>query len=83
MIVIANPTIDIIHPIHVTIDKAKESCLVCETSINRAKFVKWLHSQIKNPSCFCASDTLQPSFDQAPRTSGIEVAKYVLEKATK
>ena len=40
MIVSANPAIDIPHPINVTVESACDIYLVCETSSNRAKFVK-------------------------------------------
>ena len=80
MIVSANPTIDIPHPIHVMIESACDINLVCDTSSNRAKFVKWLHSQVIKPLYFCAFFTSQPSVDHEPITPGIEVAKYVFKK---
>ena len=49
MIVSTSPIIDIEHPIHVTTERAKESYLVCETSISNAKFVKWSHLHVKKP----------------------------------
>ena len=47
MIVRTNPNIDIPHPIHVTIERASGLALVCDTSSNKAKFVKWSHSQVR------------------------------------
>ena len=52
MIVRANPNIDTPHPIHVTNEIASLSpldnllALVCDISINKAKFVKWSHVQV-------------------------------------
>ena len=74
MIVRTNPNIDIPHPIHVTIERASGLFLVCDTSSNKAKFVKWSHVQLTKPSYIWISDTLHPSFDHAPETPGIEVA---------
>ena len=75
MIVRTNPNIDIPHPIHVTTERASGLALVWDTSSNKAKFVKWSHSQVRYLSYFWISDTLHPSFDHAPKTPGIEVAK--------
>ena len=47
MIVRTNPNIDIPHPIHVTIERASGLTLAWDTSSNKAKFVKWLHSQVR------------------------------------
>ena len=47
MIVRTNPKIDTPHPIHVTIERASGLALVCDTSNNKAKFVKWSHSQVR------------------------------------
>ena len=80
MIVSANPIIDIPHPIHVTVDSACDIYLVCDTSSNRAKFVKWLHSQVIKPLYFSAFFTSQPSVDHEPITLGTEVAKYIFKK---
>ena len=79
-IVSANPAIDIPHPIHVTVESACDIYLVCDTSSNRAKFVKWLHSQVTKPLHFCVFVTSQPLVDQEPITPGIEVAKNVFKK---
>ena len=76
MIVRTNPNIDIPHPIHVTIERASGLALDCDTSSNKAKFVKWSHVQLTYSSYFWISDTLHPSFDHAPKTPGIEVAKF-------
>ena len=80
MIVSANPAIDIPHPINVTVESACDIYLVCETSSNRAKFVKWLHSQVIKPLYFCVFFTSQPSVDHEPITPEIEVAKLVFKK---
>ena len=76
MIVSANPAIDIPHPIHVMVESACDIYLVCDTSSNKAKFVKWLHSQVIKPLYFCIFFTSQPSVDHEPITPGNEVAKY-------
>ena len=47
MIVRINPNIDIPRPIHVTIERASGLAFVCDTSSNKAKFVKWSHSQVR------------------------------------
>ena len=47
MIVRTNPNIDITHPIHATIERASGLALVCDTSNNKAKLVKWSHSQVR------------------------------------
>ena len=52
MIVSINPAIDIPHPILVTTESASDFCLVCDTSSNKAKLVKWLHSQVIKPLYF-------------------------------
>ena len=75
MIVSSKPAIDIPHPIHVTTESASDFCLVCDTSSNKAKLVKWLHSQVIKPLYFCFSDNLHPSLDHEPITPGTEVAK--------
>ena len=80
MIVSASPTIDIPHPIHVMVESACDVYLVCDTSSNKAKFVKWLHSQVIKSLYLCVSFTLQPWVDHEPITPGIEVAKYVFKK---
>ena len=79
MIVSDNPTIDIPHPIQVMTESACDTYLVCDTSSNRAKFVKWLHSQVIKPLYFCVFFTLQPSVDHEPITSGTEVAKCIFK----
>ena len=81
MIVSANPAIDIPHPIHVTVERTCDIYLVCDTSSNNAKFVKWLHSQVTKPLYFCVFFTSQPLVDHEPLTPGIEVAKYVFKKS--
>ena len=53
MIVRTNPKIDTPHPIYVTIEipslLSLENLfdLVCDISSNKAKFVKWSHSQVR------------------------------------
>ena len=47
MIVRTNPKIDIPHPIHVTNERGNGLALVWDTSNNKAKFVKWLHVQLR------------------------------------
>ena len=79
-IVRVNPAIDIPHPIHVIVESACDIYLVCDTSSNRAKFVKWLHSQVTKPSYLSVSFTLQPLIDHEPITPGIEVAKNIFKK---
>ena len=80
MIVSASPAIDIPHPIQVMVESACDIYLVCDTSSNRAKFVKWLHSQVTKPLYICVSFTLQPSVDHEPITPGTEVAKNIFKK---
>ena len=80
IIVSASPAIDIPHPTHVMVESASDVYLVCDTSSNKAKFVKWLHSQVIKPLYFCVSFTLHPWADHEPITPGIEVAKYVFRK---
>ena len=79
MIVSANPAIDIPHPIHVMVESACDIYLVCDTSSNKAKFVKCLHWQVIKPLYICVFFISQPSVDHDPITPGIEVAEYVLK----
>ena len=80
MIVNASPAIDIPHPIHVMVESTCDIYLACGTSSNKAKFVKWLHSQVIKPLYFYVSFTLKPWVDHEPITPGIEVAKYIFKK---
>ena len=47
MIVRTNPNIDIPHPIQVTMESASGLAFFCDTSSNKAKFIKCLHSQVR------------------------------------
>ena len=79
MIVSVNPNNDIPHPIHVMIESAFDCSLFWDTSNNKAKFVKWSHSQVTKPLYACVFDTLQPSFDHEPITPGIKAVNIFLK----
>ena len=79
MIVSANPSIDTPHPIHVMIESVFDCSLFWDTSNNKAKFVKWSHSQVTKPLYACVFDTLQPSFDHEPITPAVETVKYIFK----
>ena len=79
MIVSVKPAIDIPHPIHVIIDSDREIYLVWDTSINKAKFVKWSHVQVVKPSYSCVFNTLHPSSDHEPATPGTAVTEHIFK----
>ena len=79
MIVSVKPAFDIPHPIHVIIESDRDVYLVWDTSINKAKFVKWSHVQVVKPSYSCVFDTVHPSSDHEPVTPGSEVTKYIFK----
>ena len=42
-----SPSIDILHPFQVTIDRPNGLTFFCNTSSNKANFVKCLHIQVR------------------------------------